>query len=272
MTRVVGDERQAVLDAIAEEFKAFWAAAPITVNALERHDVGLVQTSEYRCAICQKHLRSTDPAVWKSHVRSSTHRWKLNLVEGRQAVLSALSRPTNYDPRISQFENYNTLDLIQHVSIRLLSGQVFFETDVSMDPQGCRVLYSYLASFLMVAEENLQLHFANAPIDQAVSLPGKDAWLGRAEQAVPQSPRIRPHIRGERCQLCRRRSHQTCICQGCHARVCLFCAHTYGRYQLNEPRITPCWGCAGGAGSLEMWARARALVLVPLPRHSICLE
>ena len=235
----------------------------ITTEALEDHDINLARSASNRCLVCQKQLQSVGTDSWKDHVRSSRHKWNLNLAEGRQAVsmflakkdVASQERLLNGHRRV-QIENYSQMDLVQHIQVRLLSGQVVFETDV------CNLFRTFelvqmVARYLMVAPEVLT--FAHG--DHLGYLTGRDVYLGRADVSLPRVQTLLRQNHG--CQLCCMHSDSIKRCYECQSRVCHFCVSTYELYQQQEDTPISCWGCAGGQGQISVWARARTVVLMP---------
>ena len=226
----------------------------ITTMALEDHDINLARSASNRCLVCLKQLQAVGLESWKDHVRSSRHKWNLNLAEGRHAVSMFLATKDVTSKDV--YKNYSQMDLVQHIQVRLLSGQVVFETDV------CNLFRTFelvqmVARYLMVAPEVLTLaHETNFGY-----LTGRDVYLGRADVSLPRVQTLLRQNHG--CQLCCMHSDSIKRCYECQSRVCHFCVSTYELYQQQEDTPISCWGCAGGQGQISVWARARTVVLMP---------
>ena len=240
----------------------------ITEEALRTHEIRYVKHPNNICAVCKKHWPLTEDSAWRQHVRSSTHRWKANLRAGRQAVreLQAVaafqqSRSAPFIQRIPRCRIPLHSCATMHYRVYLLSGQVCFETDVVNDSLGRSDLHKLLSCHLMVAQEIVQLHFKDhcPSVDSEVTLTRADAG-NHALHDMRTSDSF--------CQLCCMRSHSVCFCVSCQSWVCYLCATTFAYHQDEGEHPIPCWGCAEGTGDIRLWARARALVLMPAGRVS----
>ena len=195
------------------------------------------------CEYCKRRVVEGD---WESHLGSSTHRWRSRF-RYRDYVLQRFRYFQQGDGNLAEYlspTHHPMMDLVTHVSFRLLSGTVFAEWDVVVTGVGLMACQMDMADLLQVHPNIFRIQFSGAP----PRFIGHDAYLARMQHAMI--------LRPDGCSLCFCSHEVMAFCQFCKAYVCGVCQKC-----PNWDHEKRCWGCMEQSTDLTPTEAARNLVL-----------
>ena len=144
----------------------------------------------------------------------------------------------------------STIEVVQPVTVRLLSGNVVLNTDITLGIDGRLDLYIRLAELLQVHAALIRLSFQNSP-------PGFEVYL-LSNKDAPGNGDFQPFDPEGRdqCELCYRAVGVAFSCHTCGAFVCEICYHCPVLNQEDR-----CWHCMEAMDLPTVRDTARRLLL-----------